>query len=241
MFSDFWAKFRWLFMLLAAALPILTPIPTGQYWQFEADRLTLLNAAQKPAHAELVLPSTAGDLDGDGQPECLELESGSLRITNCASENYWSSPQEWRVSEALAADVNHDGLEEAVLVVWRVFQPWPVDRFMPFGGRILSHQNQEGQSCQVILIGWKDGRLREIWAGSALANPISNLRAADLNNDGLIEIAVLEADYDSKVPGGRITVWRWVGFGFSLLDRAESSSQQFSIVRDGQKYWLFSR
>ncbi len=164
-----------------------------------------------------------------------------LQITDCERQILWQSPSEWSVSEAQITDLNHDGINEVVLLVWRAFQPWPVDKILPHGGRIESHQNHEGQSCQLILIGWQRDDYREIWAGSALANPISNVMAADLDGDGLVELAALEYDYDAKQKGGQLTIWRWIGFGFSLLDRSESRWERLTIMGDGIHYWLFTR
>jgi hypothetical protein len=168
-------------------------------------------------------------------------EAEALHVTNCDGKVLWQSPDEWRVSEAEIADLNHDGIYEVVLLVWRAFQPWPVDEILPYGGRIESHQNHEGQSCQLILIGWQRDDYREIWAGSALANPISNVMVADLDGDGLMELAALENDYDAKQKGGQLTIWRWIGFGFSLLDRSESRWERLTIMGDGVHYWLFTR
>lgn len=241
MYSFCKALFRWLLLLTGAVLPFVEINLSARYWQLGDERLISLPAAQLPPGLEVILPEQSGDLDGDGQAECLEWGSGGLLITRCGLDVLWRSPEAWRVSEGLLADVNHDGLMEAVLLVWRDFQPWPVDRFLPHPGRIETHQNREGQSCQLILIGWKNGVYRELWAGSALAKPISNLRTADLDGDGLIELAVLETDYDASRAGGKLAVWRWLGFGFSLVDRTESCWERLVVVGDGFHHWIYSR
>jgi len=235
------AKFRWILLLPMILFPILNSSMAGRYWQLNSGLLIPVQQNRISSSSELLTPALSGDLDGDNQPECLLAEAEALHITNCDGQILWQSPDEWRVSEAQIADLNHDGINEAVLLVWRAFQPWPVDEFLPFGGRIESHQNHEGQSCQLILIGWQRDDYREIWAGSALANPISNVMAADLDGDGLVELAALENDYDAKQKGGQLTIWRWIGFGFSLLDRSESRWERLTIMGDGVHYWLFTR
>ena len=112
---------------------------------------------------------------------------------------------------------------------------------MPTGGRINDFHNITGESCQIILIGWEKDTWRELWAGSALAQPVEQLRVADLNGDGWQELAALENDYDSARSGGQLTVWRWLGFGFSLLDRTESRWERLAILGNGVNFWMFTR
>jgi len=240
-FSFLKAKFHWVILLPMIFLPLMNSRLGGRYWQLNGGRLLPMSESQIPGNSGVIPPAMSGDLDGDNQPECLVSGGEALQITNCSGQILWVSPHGWRVSETLIADMDHDGSNEAVLLVWRAFQPWPADRFMPYGGRIESHQNHEGQSCQLILIGWQKDAYREIWAGSALANPISNIMAADLDGDGLVELAALENDYDAKQKGGQLTIWRWVGFGFSLLDRSESRWERLTILGDGVHHWLFTR
>ena len=241
MFSSLKAKFSWVVLLPMILFPVLSDSIAGRYWQLNLGLLTPVQKNYISSSSEILTPALSGDLDGDLLPECLVSEEERLQITDCERQILWQSPNEWRVSEAQIADMDHDGNNEAVLLVWRAFQPWPVDQFMPYGGRIESHQNSEGQSCQLILIGWQKDGYREIWAGSALANPISNVLTADLDGDGLLELAALENDYDSNQKGGQLTVWRWIGFGFSLLDRSESRWERLAIVGDGVHYCLFTR
>lgn len=241
MFSSFKTKFSWLVLLPLIFFPVLNSSMAGRYWKLHSGLLMPVEKDQISRDIELVSPALSGDLDGDLLPECLVFEEERLQITDCEGRIFWKSPPDWRVSEALIADMDHDGSNEAALLVWRAFQPWPADQFMPFGGRIEGHQDHEGQSCQVILIGWQKGDYREIWAGSALANPISNILAADLDGDGLLELLALENDYSPNRMGGQLTVWRWIGFGFSLLDRSESRWKRLAIMSDGVQYCLFTR
>ena len=220
---------------------ILITASSSSYWQLLDGKIVPFDVRKIGRTQTSLKPKLSGDLDGDGDTECLVSSGESLHITNCVSEVLWESPADWRVTEAQMGDMNHDGVDEAILLVWRPFKPWPADRFMPYGGRIENHQNLDGQSCQVILVGWQKDDYREIWAGSALANPISSVRVADLDADGLLELAALERDYDSKQKGGQLTVWRWLGFGFSLLDRTESRWERLAIMGDGDHFWMSTR
>ena len=234
-------KTKILIVILSLIGLILITASSSSYWEL-LDGKIVPHDVQKVGRTQTFLkPRLAGDLDGDGDTECLVSSGESLHITNCVSEILWESPADWRVTEVQMGDMNHEGVDEAVLLVWRPFKPWPADRFMPYGGRIEGFHNSNGDSCQIILIGWENDNYRETWAGSALANPVSSVRVADLDGDGLLELAALENDYDSKQKGGQLTVWRWLGFGFSLLDRTESRWERLAIMGDGVHHWLFTR
>ncbi len=241
MFSFSKAKLGLIVLLFMTLIPLMGSSLTDRYWRLDEGQLLPMSRSQIADNAGVIPPLMSGDLDGDNQPECLVSEEDSRKITDCKGEILWQSPPDWRVTEAQIADTNHDGKNEAVLVVWRAFQPWPADRFMPYGGRIENHQNHEGQSCQIILVGWQKGAYREVWAGSALANPVSSIQIADLDGDGLMELAALENDYDSNQKGGHLTIWRWMGFVFTLLDRSESRWERLAIMGDGVDHWLATR
>jgi hypothetical protein len=172
----------------------------------------------------------AADLNGDGQMESLRLEDGQAQIEQ-GGQVAWRSPEDWQVSQALIGDLDGDSQPEVVLLVWRPFRPWPVDRFLPYGGRIESFQDSQGRSCQIILIAWRGGAFQERWAGSALAEPLRAFAAADLDGDGRQELIGLETRYDDPLvsPARAVSVWEWNGFGFSLLSRRTGAFRQMIL------------
>lgn len=196
-----------------------------------------LRQARVPLGIGPVLPVTAADFDSDGQMETLTLADGRVAIIG---ENHvlWRSPETWQVGQALVADLNQDGRPEAVLLLWRPFQPWPVDQWLPHGGRIDSFHDSSDRSCHIILIGWYQGSFRERWAGSALAEPVTSLAAADLTGNGEQFLVTLEAQYNdpASAPARYLKVWEWNGFGFSLVSKREGPFSQMAIAQapDGQ-------
>ncbi len=118
------------------------------------------------------------------------------------------------------------------MLVQRPFEPWPVDRLLPYGGRIQNHHDADGNSSHIILIGWKRDHWGEVWAGSALARPVRAFKTADLNQDGKQELVVLEGNYDDMETSSAssLAVWQWGGFGFELVSRLERPVQQFALV-----------
>jgi hypothetical protein len=126
-------------------------------------------------------------------------------------------PPEWRVTDAVLDDVTGDGAPEWVLLVWRPWQDWPIQRWSNAPSPIAGHRDAAGDSCHLILIDPRDGR--EIWAGSALPVPLSALSVEDVDGDGRNELRTVEGSYAG---GARthVDVWRWNGFGFTLQQRS---------------------
>jgi hypothetical protein len=232
--------------LMLSLLGILTLLvcvapPTLQLWQFERE---VLQPAALRAPLSLLPSAPQIDLNQDGEPERVELTGEQVYIYAQIDNSVplWQSPPEWQVKQVLTGDLNRDGSPELALLVWRPFKPWPIDSYLPHGGRIAAHQDRRGLSCHLILIGWQTGRFGELWAGSALAQPLRAITAVDLDGDGRQELAVLETLYNtpSFLPARALAVWEWNGFGFSLLARTQGSFQRITVVQagDGERYLL---
>jgi hypothetical protein len=87
------------------------------------------------------------------------------------------------------------------------------------------------------LIGWVRGGYNEVWAGSALIRPVSQLHAIDLNGNGWQDLVSLEGQYDQEGKGGTLTVWKWNGFGFTLEDQVNQYFHGLEIIGDkNQKF-----
>jgi hypothetical protein len=211
-------------LLTPLQLEILTLQRSGQQAELSA-----LPAWPAIKEAMALSPVLAADLNGDGQVENLILEDGEVQIEQ-HGQVAWRSPADWQVTQALIGDLDRDGRPEIDLLVWRPFRPWPVDRFLPYGGRIDSFQDSQGRSCQIILIAWRGNAYQERWAGSALAEPLQAFVAADLDGDGRQELVGLETSYNATAnsPAEAVSVWAWNGFGFSLLARQSGAFRQMA-------------
>lgn len=167
--------------------------------------------------------------------DCIEIHDKEVRIHRCnddANSTIWVSPADWQVKEVVSGDLNRDGMTEFGLLVWRPFKPWTIDKFLPNPGRISTFHNDQGFSCHLILIGWDGQKYRELWAGSALADPISRLQLADIDQDGYDELIAIEGKYDSN-GFGNLTIWKWQGFGFTLIDRVKGEFSVYSLLQSG--------
>jgi hypothetical protein len=217
------------FSLLSILLIIqLTPIPV-RAWSLDAKSLLPVSFE---AGTTLVSAPLEADLNGDGIPETLVREQGQVSILS-GEEITWQSPSNWDVIQSEFTDLDQDNKPEVTLLVWRPFQPWPVDEFLPFGGRIIEHQDEEGNSCHLILIGWTGDRYGELWAGSALVNPVLSFRAVDLDGDSLQDLITLEGEYTHarSTPAHLFNVWEWNGFGFTIVYSQEGFFHDLAIVR----------
>jgi hypothetical protein len=228
---------RVLLLFTFAVLGLVSPAPI-QAWQL--DDLGLKHVAM-PYVLPLDAATNSADFDEDGLEETL-TSTGSGAAIWAGSQIRWESPQTWQVEQARVTDLNRDGIPEATLLVWRPFRPWPVDAWLPHGGRIDNFHDSNGMSCHIILIGWKQGSFRELWAGSAMADPIKIFTVADLMGNGQQYLVTLEGQYDDlpSSPARRLKVWEWNGFGFtnvnelekafSLMGTAETNDRQILIL-----------
>jgi hypothetical protein len=221
---------RILLLLTITALGLVSPAPI-RGWQMDD---LMLERVPVPSDLRLVAAETSADLDGDGVSETLDLTQ-QRAVIKTGSQMRWQSPGTWQVKQALIADLNHDEFPEAVLLVWRPFRPWPVDQWLPHSGRIDSFHDSRNMSCHMILIGWKQDAFREIWAGSALADPVNRFAAVDLMGSGQQYLITLEGQYDDPpaAPAKRLKVWEWNGFGFTIVTELEDA-HAYSVLGTAQ-------
>ncbi|MCX6053359.1 MAG: hypothetical protein NTZ74_00300 [Chloroflexi bacterium] len=229
-------------LILICLLSMLTLSPAQpQLWIFQSEKLI---DKGRDLTALSVIPLLSFSKMDFGNPEdCIVYTGQAIALQRCSGqlqEVLWESEKEWDVREAIVADLNHDQSRELVMVVWRPYTPWPIDRFLPSGGRIQNFHDLSGMSCHLILVGWDGEKYRELWAGSALKDPISHIRAADLDGDGNQELIALESQYDSDPNPGQITLWGWSGFGFRLQDRSDESFENYALVSQGARTSLLT-
>ena len=221
--------------LAIVTLLLVSPASIPRAWKLTPAGL---ESESLPTSLVTITPPVQADLDGDGLPERVNISKDGQATLLRGEKLVWQSPQTWQVRQALIADLNQDGRWEAVLLVWRPFKPWPVDNWLPSGGRINNFHNQAGLSCHLILIGWYQNAYRELWAGSALAEPIRAFAAADLSGTGKQVLVTLDDSYDAPpaAPASQLKVWEWNGFGFRVVSKIEGRFDRLMIARaaDGQ-------
>jgi hypothetical protein len=225
-----------LIVLTLGVLLQTSPVPLRAWTLGPAGLIpTSISAGNVPA-----VSVTQADFDSDGIPENLAVTDGNATIVS-GSRIVWQSPQAWTVIQAAITDLNHDNMPEVALLVWRPFRPWPVDQWLPYGGRIANFHDAGGNSCHIILIGWRGHEYGELWAGSALAEPVKSFAATDLNGDGRQELVTLEGTYtdpgprpetpEGSAPARALKVWEWNGFGFTVISTIEGTFDKMFLVR----------
>lgn len=158
-------------------------------------------ALDAPAESPPAGPLSA-DLDADGVPEMVRWEGGRVRVER-DGETVWASEPEWRVVDVAVGDFWNDYRQEVLLALWKD-DAAGVPRSHPF------------------IMGHRHGRYDLLWGGSAVAAPIRELDLGDADGDGRNELVVLEGTYEEAQdePARYLTVWRWNGWGFTLLWRS---------------------
>jgi len=142
--------------------------------------------------------SGAIDLTGDGRPEIIRRQGQAVEIYQ-DGQAAWRSPPEWRVLDLALGDPNDDGRYELLLALEK---PGP-------SGNMTNHP---------FILGYRGGSYRLLWGGSPVSAPLLEVELGDLDGDGVAELAAIEASQDGIAR--YVTVWRWYGWGFSLLWRS---------------------
>ena len=140
------------------------------------------------------------DLTGDGVMERVRRSGRQVSVSRDGVE-VWRSPPEWRVADLALGDPNDDGRGELLLAFWKQ-DTAAVLRSHPF------------------IIGYREGGYRPLWGGSAVSDAIHEVELGDMDGDTVQELIVLE-----EQGGGldrAVTVWRWHGWGFSLMWRSSA-------------------
>jgi hypothetical protein len=217
--------------LLFVSIGMLVQISPAPLHAWGLEGASLVQASI-PTEMVPIAPGMQADFDGNGQVETLTLANGRAALLS-QNKTVWESPESWQVVQAEITDLNHDGAPEAALLVWRPFQPWPVDRWLPSGGRIAGFHDAAGYSCHIILIGRVNGSYQEVWAGSALAEPVRAFAAADLKGDGTQELVTLENTYNGSrsAPARILKVWEWNSFGFTVVSTIEGTFRKMVLVQ----------
>jgi len=148
------------------------------------------------------------DLDRDGGTELYSLQNGILTAESCG-KTIWQSPGEWWVEDFFNGDANNDGIPDLNLLVWKAGS---------FGERKPFWVTEEDKSVKnhLFIFDLAGGSIRPVWQSSNLDRPNHGSVLQDLDGDGKNELIVGEGDY-GKDRISRVTVWRWNGWGFTLI------------------------
>ena len=155
----------------------------------------------------------SADLDGDGTRESLVAvgEAHDVRVL-VGGVAVFASPDEWRVFDAHVCDLDGDGADELVFLVWKQGSYGPYRPFWESG-------TDDAWSQHVFVYGMRAGKIAPIWMSSALGSYVA---CEWMEPDGTL---VLEA------PDGGLTSWRWGSWGFKLV--SEVHAEHISLLFAG--------
>jgi len=202
-----WAGPRPRLMTLDKATSLLARVqpPRSEQDELPLHRLSFACDGQRCRLVNMPQPLKTGsfrtgaiDLTGDGVAEQVRLEKQQVIVYHEGIET-WRGLPEWRVVDVALGDPNDDGRSELLLALWKP-DAAGVPRSHPF------------------IIGYREGAYRILWGGSAVVDPIREVELGDVDDDGMQELILLEERGD----GCAVTVWRWHGWGFSLMWRSPS-------------------
>lgn len=179
--------------------------PTLQAWRWDREAATSI-AVPRRARAPAPPTTLLADLRGDGQPLWVTLDAQDVVTvrdgpTADAPVVWQNEEADWRVTRIAVGDPNNDGRIEVFLLLWRPDQ----------AGILRSHP---------FLLGWRGGRYRIIWGGSATTVPMQDVAIGDLDGDGEQELVVLEGGTKPGDPGERVSIRRWQGWLFHQMWRS---------------------
>lgn len=156
------------------------------------------------------------DLTGDGNPEIVRRQGEGLSIFQ-GNSVVWQSPVNWSIVDFALGDPNDDGRAEVVVALQKP----------DTSGVLQSHP---------FILGFRSGMYRLMWGGSAVAQPIREVEIGDVDSDGVQELVVIEDQKDEKQT---LSVWKWHGWGFSLVWRSKPTMlQDLRLVHSGDRLLL---
>lgn len=162
------------------------------------------------------------DLTGDGVDEHVRLVREQVVIYQNGAE-VWRSPAEWQVVDVALGDPNQDGRSEMVLALWK--------RGLD-GLERASTEKEQSLRNRPFIVGYRGGAYRTLWGGSAVERPILEIELGDVTGDQEEELIVLEGEIEKE---RTVSIWRWHGWGFSLLWRSDPGRyRELALSADGK-------
>lgn len=142
------------------------------------------------------------DLDKDGQEEVISKKLSKIAIKR-DGEIIWKSDRRWKCDDVLVGDIDGDGQEEVLLLVWKLGS---FDKYRPFWEKgpdlkITQH---------IFIYKWSENkkRIAPIWMSSELKPKVDSW---NLNEDGTVSITTMNNEE---------TEWKWENWGLQRIDKA---------------------
>lgn len=139
------------------------------------------------------------------------LKKGRMEL-----EGLWHTPWDWSVQDVLCDDINGDGREELVLLVWK---HGSYGKHLPFW---VKH-NDIRLEQHIFIYQWeasRENKLRALWMSSALGLEVQSMESASHHQ-------LLITDRD-----GIGNLWQWQQFGLKYVGEAKEQKVTFLCAGD---------
>lgn len=191
-------------------LPLISeniPVWDSNNETFVSKERYVLNNIKTPRNFRLT-QSRQYDLDGDGNPEDINLKDGHLFIKG-GRETLWESPTNWWVDSFFVGDATNNGQPELCLSVWKEGSFGP---YKPF----WVEEEDTNVKNHLFIYRLENSELKPIWQSSNLDYPIIKAALMDLDGDGDNELVIREGSYtDPKRQ--ELGLWKWDEWGFKRI------------------------
>jgi poly-gamma-glutamate synthesis protein (capsule biosynthesis protein) len=172
------------------------------------------------------------DLNNNLFKETYILENNGLVILE-NSKMVWQSPKDWWIDNFFLADSNNDGIADINLSLWKAGN---FGSSKPFWVK----ENDMSVKNHFFVLDFASGSVKQVWGSSNLGQPNCEFQFVDIDNDGKIDLVVIEGDYlkEPKCEGNYVAVWKWNSWGFSNEWRSEKGNfSNLEIEKiDGKSY-----
>lgn len=141
----------------------------------------------------------------------VELHNGKLLL-----DRLWSTPWDWSVQDVLCDDINGDGREELVLLVWK---HGSYGKHLP----LWVKHNDIRLEQHLFIYQWEDSRenkLRALWMSSALGMQVQSIASAPHH-----QLLVTDTD-------GVGNLWQWQQFGLKYVGEVKDQQVTFLCAGD---------
>lgn len=151
----------------------------------------------------------AADLDGDGSMEGVSLRDRRLSVWD-GGQQVDALQDDWFVSDAMVADVDLDGVQDLVCLVWRLGRYGETHPFW-------EEQDKSEYSQHVFVFNYANNRLSDKWLSSYLGYEVLDMRADAYGR------LVLDCRDGSQ------QLAEWQSWGFAYVDEEFPSELEGSL------------
>ena len=137
------------------------------------------------------------DFTGDGQPETFLLKDRTFTLSASDEKVLFESEEGWKVSDYLTGDIDRDGSEDLLLLVWRIGNYGPNRPFWE------EEKDETDYTQHIFIYCYQNDRVKPVWMSSDTGISIKDW---SLDPDGTLHL------FDDT---GNESLWFWDNWGLT--------------------------